>query len=716
MRQVSTDSISGPTEPHRSGGPETSDPFVSHVPRQEEDSDPQYFLSDSKNKEYIASSEPTDSRRQVAEASPPSEKSESRDQITEAIPSSKQNDYKSQVTEAVPSSSQYDSPSQAPFIDEGRDTEAFAGEGYPGSIGSNEVKTSVARPPQTSSAVVPDDTIIDHHVTASQNGWSAMALARVLTKIRQLGEKRQGLLGMRVKVQESRNSVRLKRSALAELNARILQDIQRSAALGISDGPTPSPELVLDLQEVLDDLQVGEAELNATEDLLNRKEWELKEAEIEVYQSQNFQQAERLADDNTSFSEEEIVETASNSTVGAQPVRSPLETQYLSRKGDAQILNEQLLELRARRAHFVEEERVRRAVGKTLDLEGQEFLKDFDTQHRQLQQDLFYAEEDIFKLQSMLDGERDIRYTASHFDPLPSDSDPLDDDALLSGFSPLSEDGSLDEDGSLGEDGSLIEDGSLGEDSSLGEDGSLSEDGPLNHGASLSNDTSTTSDVPSSKGIPLRNDASPNNVTSLSIDVPLSNDGINTDPLLLNKYAPSPSFSTVTQDPGQDKMSIVSYVNAWLLHRLRRSSMEILLFKSYLRDMHLNGEQLRDLVLEWWPRDATGLSYSENERRSRRTFSCNATSGPSNISTQSAQSDSFVAGIRRLDQRSQHGIRPPARGRSSARSDSFAFIIHRLSQRSQLSTPATAANRSSPTLDSLLNNLMLHRPSTASSL
>jgi hypothetical protein len=275
-------------------------------------------------------------------------------------------------------------------------------ENYPGSISSNEVKTSVARPPQTSSVLVPDETTIDHPLTHSQNDRSAMIL-RIRTKIRQLGEKRQGLLGMQVKAQEARNSIRLKRSALTELNARILQDIQRTAALGIPNGPTPSPELLLDLQEVLDDLQVDEAELNATQDLLNRKEWELKEAETEIYQSRNFQQVLGLADDSTSFSEEEIVEMASNSTVSAQPVLSPLEKQYLSRKGDAEILNEQLFELRAERAHCVEEERVRRAMGKTLDLEGQHFLKDFDTQHRQLQQDLFYAEEDIFKLQSMLD-------------------------------------------------------------------------------------------------------------------------------------------------------------------------------------------------------------------------------------------------------------------------------------------------------------------------
>lgn len=672
MRRISIDSISGPTEPGQPGGP-ASDPFVSPVSPQEEDLDPQYFLCDSKNKENIASSEPNDSQRPIGDAIPSPEENETRDQITEAIPSPKQNQYENQITEAIPSD-HYDSPTQTTFLDEEKDTQAFAAESYPVPISSNEAKTSVARPPQTPSALVPDETTIDHPLTHSQNDWSAMALARIRTKIRQLGEKRQGLLGMRVKAQEARNSIRLKRSALTELNARILQDIQRTAALGISDGPTPSPELVLDLQEALDDLQVGEAELNATEDLLNRKEWELKEAETELYQSRDFRQADSLTDDSTSFSEEEVVETLPNSTVSAQPVRPPLETQYLSRKGDAQILKEQLLELRAKRAHFVEEERVRRSMGKTLDLEGQHFLKDFDTQHSQLEQDLFYAEEDIFKLQSMLDDERDIRYAASHFDLLPSDGDALNDDALLS------------------------------------------EDGHLSDGASLSNDTPTTNDVPPSKGVPLRDNASPSNVASLSMDVPVSNDGITTDPLLLSKDAPSPSFSAVTQDSGQDRLSIVSYINAWLLHRLRRSSLEILLFKSYLRDMHLNGEQLRDLVLEWWPRDATGLNYFEDQRRLRGSFSFNATSGLSNLSTQSVRSDSFVADIHRLEQRSQHGTQPSARNLSSVRSDSFTFIISRLGQRSQLGAQVTAGNRSSPTLDSLLNNLLLHRPSTASSI
>lgn len=672
MRRISTDSISGPTEPGQPGGP-ASDPSVSHVSPQEEDLDPQYFLSDSKNKENIASSEPNDSQRRIGEAIPSPEENEPRDQITEAIPSPKQNHYKTQITEAIPSD-HYDSPTQTTFLDEEKDTQVFAAESYPVPISSNGVKTSVARPPQTSSALVPDETTIDHPLTHSQNDWSAMALARIRTKIRQLGEKRQGLLGMRVKAQEVRNSIRLKRSALTELNARILQDIQRTTALGISDGPTPSPELVLDLQEVLDDLQVGEAELNATEDLLNRREWELKEAEIELYQSRDFRQADSLTDDSTSFSEEEVVEALPNSTVSAQPVRSPLEEQYLSRKGDAEILKEQLLELRAKRAHFVEEERVRRSMGTTLDLEGRHFLKDFDTQHSQLEQDLFYAEEDIFKLQSMLDDERDIWYAASHFDPLPSDGDALSDDALLS------------------------------------------EDGHLSDGASLSNDTPTTNDVPPSKGVPFRDDASPSNVASLSMDVPVSNDEITTDPLLLNKDTPSPSFSAIAQDSGQDRLSIVSYINAWLLHRLRRSSLEILLFKSYLLDMHLNGEQLRDLVLEWWPRDATGLNYFEDQRHSRRSFSFNATSGLSNLSTQSVRSDSFVADIHRLEQRSQHGTQPSARNLSSVRSDSFAFIINRFGQRSQLGAQATAGDRSSLTLDSLLNNLMLHRPSTASSI
>jgi hypothetical protein len=538
-----------------------------------------------------------------------SEQTGSQSQKKGVVPS-EQEDSQIHMTDAVHSSKQDESRKQTVLADEGDTGGSAAGsEPLPNTI--NEDLVSISSQRQETSA---------HSLTISQNDRGSMALARLQLSLRGLSDKREALLGMRVKVQEDRKSVRHKRSALAELNARVLQDIQKGVALEFQTSPAPPPELLVKLQEALEDLQVSETEFDATEDLLNRKEWELKEAEVDVYQSSIFEQAESAAGDGTPFIVEEFADTASNSTVGAQPGRSPLEKQYLSLKGDAQILNEELDQLRAERAYLVEEDRARRAMGRSLDPESQKFLEDFDVRHNQLQQDLFYVQEDIFRLQTTISNQSDFLYTASHFDSVQSDDVPL------------------------------------------------------------------SVDVPLSEDLPLSDNASASNVAPFSDKAPLADHGTISDPLLLNVDESSPRFSTVSLDLDERSLSTVSYINEWLLHRLRRSSLEILRFKSYLRDMQVDAEQLKTLVLEWWPNDETPIIYSEARRRSRRSFSFNARSGQPNISTQTRRSDSVI------------------------------FKHHRLAQRSQRGAQLTSRDRSSATLDCLINSLTLHRPSTASSL
>jgi hypothetical protein len=514
------------------------------------------------------------SESQITEANPSLQLKDSRDQIEQATPSLQQNDSQGQTTETTSSFRQDDSESQTTLLDRVRDTEAFATESdrVPGI--SDKTNDFIGSEPQEYNTVSPAETNLDHPLTVPQNDWSAMALARTEAAIRGLSEKREALLGQRVKVQESRNSARQKRSALAELNARILQDLQRRAAFGSSDRSIGSPELLVKLQDTLEELQVSEAELSATEDLLNRKEWELKEAEVVVYQSGDFGHANAFAEDSSSFIQELLMETASNSTLDAQPARTPLEKQYLSRKGDADMLNEELDELRAHRAYLVEEERARRAMDMSLDAESQRFLENFDVRHNQLQQDLFYAEEDIFRLQRMLSNTHDdALYTANHFDLSRVDDDLLSDDR----------------------------------------------------------------------------------------DAP--------DPLLLNIESPSPGFSNVPLDLDQSSLSTVDYINEWLLHRLRRSPLEILLFKSELQDVHLDSEQLKDLVLRTWPRDDMSKVYSEARGRSRRSFSYNARSHQPNLSLQAARSDSDIYHVAPLGHRFQLGGRMTSRHLSSVTLD-----------------------------------------------
>lgn len=621
MALNSTNSTSDLTEPERPEAPETSAPFVSHVSQLQKESAPPDLPRSSQEKENIPSSEQNDSQWPLAEAVPssdqkipaskikqvvpPSEQTrfqgsitedtpleqdkshsqiiktypslqlnDSDGQIEEATPSLQQNDSERETTETPSSLQQDDSGSQTTLLDRVGDTEAFAAESdrVPGI--SEKTNPSTTSEPQEYNTVLPAESNLDHPLTVPQNDWSAMALARIEAAIRGLSEKREALLGMRVRVQESRNFARQKRLALTELNGQILQDIQRRAALGSSDSAVGSPELFVKLQDTLEELQVSEAELSSTEDLLNRKEWELKQAEVVVYQSGDFERANTYAEDSSSFIEELIVETASDSTIDAQPARTPLEKQYLSRKGDADILNEELDELRAHRAYLVEEDRTRQALGMSLNTESQRFLENFDIRHNQLQEDLFYAEEDIFRLQTMLSNSQDdVLYTANHFDL------------------------------------SQVDDGLLSDD----------------------------------------------------VDAP--------DPLLLDIEAPSPGFSNVPLGLDQSRVSTIDYINEWLLHRLRRSPLEILLFKSELQDVDLDSEQLKDLVLRTWPRDDMSKVYSEARRRSRRSFSYNARSPQPNLSIQAAQSDSDIYHINRLGHRSQRGGRMTSRHRSSVTLD-----------------------------------------------
>lgn len=526
-------------------------------------------------------------------------------QITDPASSLQQNEPHSQTIEAIPLPHRH-TPNQieetTPTLQkndfEDHDT-LVDGPGYVAAVAAeNGSKTGISDDTHLSSPGQPGDvntvvlaeTTLDQPRTISRQDRSTMAIARVQVAIRALGEEREALLGMRVKVQETRNSARQKRSALADLNAQILEDIQRKAALRPSNNSVPSPELWVKLQESLEELQVSEAELSGTEDLLNRKEWELKEAELAVYQSSDFEGVDASAADSTSFVEELIAETASDGTLSVQPARTPLEKQYLSRKGDAEMIAEELDELRAYRAHLVDEDRARQALGMSLNAEAQRFLENFDVRHNQLQQDLFYTEEDIFRLQTMLSNTQDdALYTANHFDLSQAD------DSLLT----------------------------------------------------------DCRDAP--------------------------------DPLLLNKEVPSPGFSNLPSDISQNSLSTVDYINEWLLHRLRRSPLEILLFRSELQGVHLDSEQLKDLVLKTWPRDDMSKVYSEARRRSRRSFSYNARSHRPNLSIEVARSDSGIYHVSRFGHASPRGYQ------------------------------MTSRNRSSVTL-ALLNNRTLYGPSTASSV
>ncbi len=325
-----------------------------------------------------------------------------------------------------------------------------------------------------------------------------------------LNKKRFALLQLRVEVQEARSSLQQKRSSLADRNAQVLQDLQRRSTLSVPTSPSMLSDLLVDHQKVLEELQVEEVDFNVVEDQLTRGEWELWRAEKNIYETSERLRTDPLAAEDASDSDVEIVEVASNSTIDARPSGSPLEEQLQSRIGYVRILEEQLCDLRADRAHFVEDNRARQALGVQVGQESKEFLTNFDARHNQLQQDLYLAEEDVRRQRKAVAMHSVVSFSTSQFD------------------------------GPESEEGGKIE-------------------------------------------------SSP------------------PDPLLLPSDDRTPVFFNVEPKIDQQSVSPTNLVNSWLLHRLCRSSLEVQRLRSAieLEDVRLDGEQFRDLVLEWWWRDET---------------------------------------------------------------------------------------------------------------
>jgi hypothetical protein len=98
------------------------------------------------------------------------------------------------------------------------------------------------------------------------------------------------------------------------------------------------------------------------------------------------------------------------------------------------------------------------------------------------------------------------------------------------------------------------------------------------------------------------------------------------DPLLLPAYDTaldtSPTFSFGDAN-GQEPISTVTFVNEWLLNRLRRSSMEVWRFKSAeeLQALDLDGAQVRDLVIQWWSKDDKAGDFLSKQRAGANSLS-----------------------------------------------------------------------------------------------
>jgi hypothetical protein len=368
---------------------------------------------------------------------------------------------------------------------------------------------------------------------------------KLIETISKLKEKRDNILGLRLKLNELRTSLRQERE---NLSARDAQLIQRMRVMFLGNEISTLSPLLEDfehLQEIRDSLQPREYDYDRLEDQVNREEYELGELESKLYPISASAQISTLADEELVMFDGRFDDTESSlSTRSDSAENSSKVNEYLSRKGDMHVLEERLNELRMERAQLVEEELVRARVGRALDEYSQAFLLNFDIRHDELQRELAHTKEDVARLRMALLEKEDFITSPDQFDDTRRD---------MSGKDSL---------------GTIVPNPALSTDEILNPEEEEEEE---------------------------------------------EADSEEQEPLLLTEAEePNPVFSESALQDSKSVINKASYINLWLLHRLRISLPEVRRFRSTLelKDLNLDQTQIKDMVLKWWFNDGSAAAFA----------------------------------------------------------------------------------------------------------
>jgi hypothetical protein len=235
---------------------------------------------------------------------------------------------------------------------------------------------------------------------------------------KQLGQLRLSTLQTRVKAHEMRNALRRERSETTDADVRFMTALQSFMSQTQSKLPDRLLQLYEDCQTTRETYLPLEDDYNATENKLDRQEYELGNVERRFYARLDGEAAGSYSEPEGSMvfgdSDGLAQSTPSVGTFSEYPARL---IEYFSRIGDSNIVRERLENLRGHRAALVEEQSTREAFHLSLDLEAQAFLQNFEQSHTLMQNKLAHIEADVDRLkvlcqeEGLLDPEGEIART-----------------------------------------------------------------------------------------------------------------------------------------------------------------------------------------------------------------------------------------------------------------------------------------------------------------
>lgn len=153
------------------------------------------------------------------------------------------------------------------------------------------------------------------------------------------------------------------------------------------------------------------------------------------------------------------------------------------------------------------------------------------------------------------------------------------------------------------------------------------------------------------------------------------------DPLLLSgARLPSPVFSERATEGSKNVISKATYINQWLLHRLRRSRHEVRRFRSTpeLQNLNLDQTQIKDMALELWFHDSSAETFAMNRKKAAESLNFSVQTTPVRRET---KSETNAAGLQDAILQARNNQKGPALRHSGGSSpvQPFTPLSHRVS-------------------------------------
>lgn len=203
---------------------------------------------------------------------------------------------------------------------------------------------------------------------------------------------------IRLELRELRVELQQDSTRIWEMQDRFWWKLRSQAELRSRPDDNSLKELQDQIQRCLDEIGPKQAAYDEKEDDLISFEYKLENKEIRLYDLES-----RLHRSSTAALSSPSSSSPSHQSLNTSPQfiedESSLAHRYLSRVGDANIMNERLIELREERAHYLDLERDRVAMGFQLYPPNVDFLATFDDVYADHLNQLREINEDIQNLE-----------------------------------------------------------------------------------------------------------------------------------------------------------------------------------------------------------------------------------------------------------------------------------------------------------------------------